>query len=431
MFKFKSDKTKPVKEECTLDETHREFVKSFETAGNSIDTLKMRLTTAISELHKFESGIRPIISDDDIKEKSILKDEIEKLKHDIDDVTHNKSEIEYYDKIGDVIIKYYDMLDNPNTVYSDDEQPNMQDFQNMVHNRKRSKIVPPSQQHILCFFSNNSTHESDTQPINEKPKHLSTLSDSVREIHSSLPKNRAILREQYMVAMNKNDVILTKRKQNNVKFCENCKIERTLVQSDGVYVCSVCGETETAMVESDIPNYKDSVNDKQNYPYKRQNHLVEWLNQFQARESIEIPKDVLDSIILELKRSRITDISKINIVDMKAILKKLKLHQYYEHMPFIISRVSGKPPPTLDRETEEEIKQMFKEIQEPFEKYRPTDRTNFLSYSYLLHKFFQILGMSEFVPYFPLLKSHDKLRAQDKLWKQICEELEWQYYPSI
>lgn len=116
---------------------------------------------------------------------------------------------------------------------------------------------------------------------------------------------------------------------------------------------------------------------------------------------------------------------------MKSLMKKLHLHQYYEHIPHIISKISGKHPPTLNRETEEEVKQMFKEIQEPFEKFRPKERTNFLSYSYVLHKFFEILKLPEFIVHFPLLKSREKLRLQDKLWKQICNELGWEFYPSI
>lgn len=155
------------------------------------------------------------------------------------------------------------------------------------------------------------------------------------------------------------------------------------------------------------------------------------LNQFQAKESTDIPKDVYDLILTDLKRSRIRNLQELSIVEMKGILKKLKLHQYYEHIPHIISKISGKHPPTLSRETEEEIKQMFKEIQEPFAKFCPKERTNFLSYSYVLHKFFQILKMNEFVVYFPLLKSREKLRLQDKLWEQICNELNWEFYPSI
>lgn len=127
---------------------------------------------------------------------------------------------------------------------------------------------------------------------------------------------------------------------------------------------------------------------------------------------------------------RLTKASDLTIMEMKAILKRLKLQQYYEHITHIISKITGKHPPTLSRETEEEIKQMFKNAQEPFKKYCPEWRKNFLSYSYILHKFFQILGLNEFLPQLPLLKSREKLRQQDEIWKLICDDLGWKFYPS-
>ena len=44
------------------------------------------------------------------------------------------------------------------------------------------------------------------------------------------------------------------------------------------------------------------------------------------------------------------------------------------------------------QETEEELRRMFKEIQVPFHKFCPRYRKNFLSYSYVLHKFVQLLS---------------------------------------
>ena len=128
---------------------------------------------------------------------------------------------------------------------------------------------------------------------------------------------------------------------------------------------------------------------------------------------------------------RITDINKITLFDIKDILKKLKLNQYYEHVSYIMTKLTGKHPPILKRETEEYIKKMFKEIQEPFIKHCPSNRTNFLNYSYVLHKIFQIIYLNEFLEYFPLLKSREKLRIQDDVWKKICGELGWKFYPSL
>lgn len=115
----------------------------------------------------------------------------------------------------------------------------------------------------------------------------------------------------------------------------------------------------------------------------------------------------------------------------KKILKTLGLTQYYEHTTFIISKLSGVPPKTISRETEEKIKLMFRQIQTPFEKYCPKTRTNFLSYSYVLHKFFQLLELDDFIQFFPLLKSREKLKQQDVIWAKICHDLHWDFYPSV
>jgi hypothetical protein len=62
---------------------------------------------------------------------------------------------------------------------------------------------------------------------------------------------------------------------------------------------------------------------------------------------------------------------------------------------------------------------MFVQIQAPS---APHDRKNFLSYSYVLHKFCESQGATS-SDRFPLLKSRDKLHVQDKIWRNICTEL--------
>jgi hypothetical protein len=80
---------------------------------------------------------------------------------------------------------------------------------------------------------------------------------------------------------------------------------------------------------------------------------------------------------------------------------------------------------------EEKLRAMFKEIQEPFEKYKPNDRKNFLSYSYVLHKFFELLEMDEFLDCFPWLKDTNKLRLHDEIFEKICKDLKWQFIKSV
>ena len=113
------------------------------------------------------------------------------------------------------------------------------------------------------------------------------------------------------------------------------------------------------------------------------------------------------------------------------ILKKLKLNKYYEHKAHIKHKLNGLPTPHLEPELEEKLRTMFKLVQPPFLKYMPSQRKNFLSYSYVLNKFFQLIGKDEYLQYFPLLKSREKLQLQDQIWKKICDELNWEFIRSI
>jgi hypothetical protein len=85
----------------------------------------------------------------------------------------------------------------------------------------------------------------------------------------------------------------------------------------------------------------------------------------------------------------------------------------------------------MPQELEERLRIMFKDIQGPFEKNCPPERKNFLSYSYVLYKFCELLGEDEYLQYFPLLKSKEKLYNQDVLFRKICEELKWEFIPTI
>ena len=43
----------------------------------------------------------------------------------------------------------------------------------------------------------------------------------------------------------------------------------------------------------------------------------------------------------------------------------------------------------------------------------------------------ELLGEDALLRYFPLLKSSEKLYAQDQIWKKICKELRWEFIASV
>ncbi len=213
--------------------------------------------------------------------------------------------------------------------------------------------------------------------------------------------------------------------------CEECGCEMFFSVNEAMFTCPKCGYQEFVLVDSDKPSYKDPPREVSYYAYKRINHFNEWLAQIQAKESTDIPSEVFEAILSELKKERITDIGNIKTSKIREILKKLKFNKYYEHAAHIMNRINGKNAPVITRETEEKLRHMFIEIQPSFQKHCPAGRSNFLSYSYVLYKFCELLELDEYLPNFPVLKNRDKLFCQDKIWQQICQDLRWQFIRSV
>ena len=214
--------------------------------------------------------------------------------------------------------------------------------------------------------------------------------------------------------------------------CIECGDKLINDHSVGVNVCYTCGSIENFNTP-DTREWNHSETHEYNKPYcyKRTNHFKEWIYQTQGREGVSIPEEIINGVILEIKKERITDKNMITYDKIKEFLKKLKFNKYYEHIPNIITRITGEKRIIINQELETKLLKMFNEIQIPFKKHCPATRKNFLSYSYTLYKFFQLLEKNEYLKYFPLLKSRDKMYEQDEMWKNICKELNWKFISSV
>lgn len=195
-------------------------------------------------------------------------------------------------------------------------------------------------------------------------------------------------------------------------------------------ICRVCGIASYTMANE--RSYKEEQESDQRivYSYKRENHFNEWLAQFQAKEETNVPPEVFDLLRNEFKKQKLLKLD-ITHAKVRDLLKKLKLSKYYEHVPYITSTLNKIVPPRMDQALEDKLRVMFHHIQEPFKKHKPDERKNFLSYSYILYKFCELLSEDKYLVCFPLLKSKEKLYKQDQIWKKITDDLQWEFIPTI
>ena len=244
-------------------------------------------------------------------------------------------------------------------------------------------------------------------------------------------QNKDTIYEKYMKMIDKNYININNENVDIFDSCPKCSVEMLLNNNTGQLICPKCGIMENIIVDSDKPSFKEPPKEMTSFCYKRINHLNEFLAQFQAKETTDIPEDVYNEILIEIKKERITNMVKITPEKMRILLKKIKKNDYYEHIPYIINQLNGLPAPVIAPEIEEIIRGMFKAIQIPFEKYCPFKRKNFLSYNYVMYKFFELLELDEYLKCFQLLKSRTKLHQQDEIWKNICKDLNWECIKSL
>jgi len=242
--------------------------------------------------------------------------------------------------------------------------------------------------------------------------------------------NKKSIINEYMCNIDDNTKNI-KYKNLNYDKCEVCNSQMLLSEVISELSCSQCGNTRNIMIVTEKNSYSDPPREISYFAYKRINHFNEWLAQFQAKEKTELPKELYTDIYKELNKNIYQSKKELQYKDIRLILKRLKYNKYYEHIPHIISVISGKKAPTLDRKTEEILRSLFKEIQIPFMNNCPPARKNFLSYSYVLHKFCELLEYDDLLEYFPYLKSREKLHSQDLIWQKICADLKWQFIPSL
>jgi hypothetical protein len=378
-----------VEGKTTLDNLHQMQMSDMRREAGLVDTLQQHIETLELEISKLS----------DVVAKTQKEETLAYLKKKRDDLASNTQIYDYFFTAGELLFNYYEL------------QEKIQDGVPTIS--KQVKIKPGS---VLAALQ-------ESTPLHKAHVHAPSVSQ---------PEGRDVLLEKYMQKVNpENAKVQPNISEDPHGLCEKCDIEMKFSPVEALFFCEQCGFQEFVLIDSDKPSYKDPPREVTYYAYKRINHFNEWLAQFQAKESTEIPEDIFQAILEELKKERIVSVEEIKQVKIREILKKLRCTNFYEHVPYILNRINGKTAPVMSREIEEKLRFMFKEIQSSFVKHCPKTRSNFLSYSYVLYKFCELLELDDYLQCFPLLKNRDKLYNQDKIWERICTDLRWQFIRSI
>ena len=369
------------KNSITLDGKHKEFLSDFSKDENyTIPELKFEKQELKKQLENSSEDIT-------IEQKLNIQDRINEIRKIISDTKLKKKEY---------------LLDNSKLIFEYFENK-----KNISIGNNTSNVSGKSQLVNSFFKIKEDNEDNDNEDYNKSnnivQKYLRNIDDNFLDVNSYVYQT---------------DIC---------KFCN--KGELIPIEDEGILICSACSKNTPYLIENDKPSYKEPPKEICFYAYKRINHFKEILAQFQGKETTQIPPEVIENIKLQIKKERI-NLEQITKNKTKEILKKLGYNKYYEHIPFIKDKLGIKPP-VMTPELEETLCNLFVEIQSPYSKCCPDNRVNFLNYYYTAYKLCELLGELEYLKEFPMLKDREKRIEQDTIWKKICDELDWEFIPTI
>tara|TARA_B100001287_G_scaffold276449_1_gene287302 strand:+ start:1233 stop:2549 length:1317 start_codon:yes stop_codon:yes gene_type:complete len=408
----------------TIDQIHSENLSRFKEN----DRLKVHIRILEKEL-KLRPKIASLDEPLDIEFNNIDHLIIEYRKQWKEDDNYM---IEYLTNLGKFLLREHNTLEQVHDKnYNEFVEP--VNYKKSFSERPYNYNVTSKQNNIKNDFNTNhkgnaNGGESSLQFLNYKSNTKGGLDKIIS--HSGANKKGSRHKDFLSEVCNEKEVV---DYHKDFHFCDKCSCLKIIDYVNSTNVCPNCGSSDY-YIDNSGANYNAFVDDTIEcipvYEYKRINHLNDWIASFQGVENVVISNEIILLVDNEIKKQRL-DKRRLKPADIKLILKKLRLNKYYEHIYAILARITNKKPVSLTSELQETIRTMFIRAEKTFIDMENKGRTNFLSYSYLLHKFMQLVGRDDLVDFFPLLKSRTKLYQQDQIWKQICNKNNWEFKPSM
>jgi hypothetical protein len=486
-FKFKDSKIKYSSNVESLDSSHTNFIENLNKKKN-ICNKKIKNIPQL-ELKLIEHDKNNIHDENYLEDRLQIIEEIEKLKKFEEDL--NYDELNYYSKIHPILTNYYELTnyygssstcdnENKKNIQNENKENNENNENNKNNENEENKENinnenTNNENELKKTYINNKLNDENSQE-NEEERNISKkrfdkldkinmLCNKKKKRKKKCSVNNVSLSNNIFNYINSDDekdpepvvnkstlydnykcIINNESKKINNNICVECKKIKVLHQSKGILVCVGCNEMDKFKPVIDVVDYNESRIKKPKMPYEKESHFSVWMAHFQARETKFVTKEIMDNINLEIKKYNYTEEEKKNISNnhLLKILKKLGYNKHYKNLPYIRTKITGVYPPSFTKDEEELLKKMFKIIEQPFYRNKPKKRKNFLSYSYILYKFCEKLkydakknnNLEKYIRYkkytkqLILLKTKN-LREQDVIWKKICLEINWDYYPSL
>ena len=358
-FKNKTKNRTVIDDRQTLDAKHNNILNTFAESKNNIETLQSDLNDINSQLESLnEENSKSQILNLKIQQQIwALDDQKKKLEAEIDKINNNVDENNYMLKTGKLLSNYYKIIDEEKKIASSGDVKHLlvNDPTPFGTNNKKKNITDWFLQAAPAVITENidtrkkTLHIKKKKTLNEYKEEAHSVKEEIQEQKQKniILENKDTIYEKFMKTIDKTYINVNNENVDVFDTCTKCMVEMLLNNNTGLLICPKCGLVETIIVDSDKPSFKEPPKEMTSFCYKRINHLNEFLAQFQAKETTDIPEDVYNEILMEIKKERITNMAMITPDKMRQLLKKIHKNDYYEHVPYIINQLNGLPAPVI------------------------------------------------------------------------------------
>ena len=197
------------------------------------------------------------------------------------------------------------------------------------------------------------------------------------------------------------------------------------------------------MTNDNLISYKDieRINIGSKYSYDRKVHFKECMKRFQGKQNCNIPQDVFNSIIHELKKYKLIpenyqlDENKEEVLNnikrehILMILKDLSYSKYYEDITYIYNKITRKKIPDIS-EYENLLLSDFDRLLEVYDtSYKDDSRKNFINNQYVLYQLLRRHNYNCNKEHFTFLKTNDRKSYHDQICAILFSKLNWTFRP--
>ena len=265
LFKEKKSRNKTSQSDLriTLDAEHTNKIKNFNDNKKNINKRYKKLMQLKNEYESISTKPSYDLSDIEIENKLLLKEEIESLNKEI-------TTIEKFTNVNKYLINTSHMLYQ----YYDEERSNKK-----KKNKNKNESLNKNKS-VVDFFTNksinnNENKSSDTDSIKSIQSDDNLHCSSHKKKNNKEYSKMEIIDKYFNYVDDKyvpdhNDEII------DLDYCSECFSERIFYQSEGIMICPNCATQEKILIDSDKPSYKEPPREISYFAYKRINHFNEF-----------------------------------------------------------------------------------------------------------------------------------------------------------